>query len=121
MPTRYSSAGQKRDESGVSISSISTSLPVVVGAELELGVGDDDAALAAYSRGEVVERGCVTSRTCSASSAPISFADLVEADVLVVLPGRRPWSTGVKIGSRQLLGLLQARRQRDAAHRAASS
>ena len=55
-PAAYVSAGQNRDESGVSASSASTSLPVAVDAELELRVGDDDPALGGVGRAELVER-----------------------------------------------------------------
>ena len=55
-PGAYSSAGQKREESGVSASSPSTSRPSGVEAELELRVGEDDPARLGVGRGEAVER-----------------------------------------------------------------
>ena len=56
-PGSYSSAGQKRDESGVIISSMSDDRPSVVDAELELRVGEDDAARARRARrAQLVER-----------------------------------------------------------------
>ena len=55
-PGSYSSAGQKREESGVQISSPMVSVAVGVEAELELGVGEDDPALARVLGGVLVQR-----------------------------------------------------------------
>jgi hypothetical protein len=74
MPGRYVSIGQKREESGVSASSISVSTAVVVQPELELGVGDDDAALRRMVRRHRIRTARARpSRTCVREVAPSSL------------------------------------------------
>ena len=57
----------------------------LVDAELELRVGDDDAARRARGRRRTGTARVAVSRTCSASAGPSSASTCVEADVLVVL------------------------------------
>ena len=95
MPSWYWSAGQKREESGVSTSSIRCSVPRVE-AELELGVGDDDAARQRVGGRLAVEaqRGVAhLRRQCGAEH----LFDRGEVDVLVVRP-IAALVDGVKIG-----------------------
>ena len=123
-PARYSSRGQKRDESGVSTSSIRISRCVVaragarVGrqqAELELRVGDDDAARLGVRRARVVEPQRHVARRAPARAGPTSAAASASRDVDVVAAlrlGRRREDR-----RRQPVRLAQAGGQRDAADR----
>ena len=98
-PARTGRRGQKREESGVSTSSASTMLAVGVAAELELGVGQDD-ALALGVLGRRARR-----RASEGGAAPPSWRGRRRSRPR----GRsrrsrrarpaRPWSAGVKIGS----------------------
>ena len=71
-PGSYASAGQKREESGVSASSPSTRSPLGVEPELELRVGDDDPA-----RQRVVGR-----RRVERDRDPLDLGEPLRADEL---------------------------------------
>ena len=108
----YWSAGQKREESGVSTSSIRMSLPVEQ-AELEFGVGDDDAAFAG-----VVARGLVDLQAQRRAPArrcrPRRFARLRSNGMFSSWPVSA-LVAGVKIGSGNSRGFGQSGGQLDAA------
>ena len=67
-------------------------------AELELGVGQDDAALAGDLLGPAVDRQGQLAQLGGRVGAD-GLDDRVVGDVLVVVAERRPWWPGVKIGS----------------------
>ena len=74
---------QKRDESGVSTSSMSVTVPVDQ-AELELGVGQDDAALTGVVATGLVDADRVARAAGLADVGTYECGERVEVDVLVV-------------------------------------
>ncbi len=89
---------------------------VGVGAELELGVGDDDAALGGIGRGPFVDREGGVAHPLGERAAD-GRDHLVEADILVVIADRR-LGRGREDRLGQLLRLAQAGGQLDAAQSA---
>ena len=112
------SAGQKREESGVSDLVHERQVPCRIHAELELGVGDDDAALARVLGREVVERergvAHLRGEACAEQALHASKAMFSSCCAGGGLGGRREERL------RQARRQLQARRQRDPAHAARS-
>ena len=115
---RSSSAGQKREESGVSTSSPSTISPPRRAAELELGVGEDDPALRARgrrrarrarARSGAAPPSAARSPTISAARSKSMFSSCSPISALVA---------GVKIGSGSRSDSCRPGGQLDAADRA---
>ena len=104
---------QYREESGVKTSSASTQVAVLVDAELELGVGDDDSLRQRVVGGLDVGLQGAVAQLVGPDGAD-QFDDVVERDVLVVLA---QFGFGGRGEQRlvELAGLDEARRQRDAA------
>ena len=96
-PGSHWSAGQNRDESGVSTSSASTRL-VAVDPELDLGVGDEDAAL---GRDLVATSQDPRREVAGALGRALAHGrhDVGIRHRLVVLAHAAPWCDGVKTGS----------------------
>ena len=102
----------------MSTSSASVMTPVVVDAELELRVGEDEAAVLGRARRALVDLEREVAQLLGALRAD-ELDGLVERDVLVVLAHRRLVGRGEDRRG-QAVAVLEAGGQPDAAHRAVS-